>query len=155
MRDETSGDKYGALFSRRRIIAGEKEKRLYMTRYYLLPTNQRLNVYLHVWYSSDDYEKALHNHPWASLSLLFRGVMEEHLWGGKIGWGKKRRLVAPVWTRREANTYHAIELPPQKTRPLSLFITGRVVQSWKFKCLKDGTEHPWRDYQRRDSALCD
>jgi len=45
----------------------------YMRRWWLLPRNRVLNVYLHH-VRHDDDDRALHDHPWASLSILLRLV---------------------------------------------------------------------------------
>ncbi len=48
----------------------------YMIRWYVLPRNRFLNVYLHLFLRSDD-PRALHDHPWESLSVLLMGHLVE------------------------------------------------------------------------------
>src|ERR1700684_1178987 len=53
-------------------------KNPYMLRWYILPRNPLFNVYLHKFLRNDDDDRALHDHPWPSLSLLVKGwVVEE------------------------------------------------------------------------------
>ena len=53
-------------------------KRPYMHRWWLIPRNPVFNVYLHRFLRSDD-DRALHDHPWPSLSILLHGSYREHV----------------------------------------------------------------------------
>jgi hypothetical protein len=53
------------------------ERRPYLTRWHLIPRNRWLNLYLHKFVHGDD-ERALHDHPWASASLILEGRYIEH-----------------------------------------------------------------------------
>jgi hypothetical protein len=44
----------------------------YLQRWYLLPRNRRLNIYLHRFVASDD-PVGLHDHPWWFASLILHG----------------------------------------------------------------------------------
>ena len=56
------------------LIVGDR----YMLRWFLLPRNSWLNVYLHHFLHSDD-DRALHDHPYWSVSICLRGRSVEHL----------------------------------------------------------------------------
>ena len=51
---------------------------VYLERWWLIPCNRIMNIYLHHFLRSDDY-RALHDHPWCNLSLLLSGSYIEHL----------------------------------------------------------------------------
>lgn len=40
----------------------------YLLRWYVIPRNPVFNVYVHLFLRSDD-DRALHDHPWANLSV--------------------------------------------------------------------------------------
>src|SRR5881392_3402104 len=51
--------------------------RPYLQRWWLLPRNPVLNVYLHQFLRDDD-DRALHDHPWDWCSVLLKGGYCEH-----------------------------------------------------------------------------
>ena len=53
------------------------ERRPYLTRWHLIPRNRWFNLYLHKFVHGDD-ERALHDHPWPSASLILEGRYIEH-----------------------------------------------------------------------------
>lgn len=57
------------------IIGGAADP--YVRRWWLIPRNPVLNVYLHEFLRSDD-DLALHDHPWWNASLLLWGTYTEH-----------------------------------------------------------------------------
>src|SRR5690606_8416676 len=59
------------------IVGADNPEGPYLERWYLLPRNRVLNVYLHRFLRDDD-DRALHDHPWAWLSLLLQGSYVEH-----------------------------------------------------------------------------
>ena len=59
----------------------------YLRRWWLLPRNPVFGIYLHQFMRSDD-DRALHDHPWPSLSLTLRGRMMEHTFAESL---KERR----------------------------------------------------------------
>ncbi len=109
----------------------------YLVRRYLLPRNRVLNVYLHKFLGSDD-DRALHDHPWYSISVVLKGKMIEHLPGGR-----KRIIGAGKFTVRAPKFQHRIELPADETA-VTLFITGPAVRNWGFICPKGWTS--WQKY---------
>lgn len=56
-----------------RIINGD-----YLHRWYVIPHNKWFNIYLHRFTASDD-DRALHDHPWWSLSFCLKGKLREVL----------------------------------------------------------------------------
>lgn len=52
-------------------------KRDYLKRWHMIPRNPWFNIYLHYFVHGDD-DRALHDHPWASASLLLEGRYREH-----------------------------------------------------------------------------
>lgn len=48
----------------------------YMLRWWVIPRNPLLNIYIHKFLRDDD-DRALHDHPWPSLSVLLRGRLRE------------------------------------------------------------------------------
>lgn len=103
------------------LVIGEK----YLSRWYVIPRNRFFNIYLHKFESSDD-DRALHDHPWYSMSILFAGEIKEHSYKGV-------RLMPWLWpVFRTAKFAHRLEL--MKGPVWTLFITGPVVRSWGFHC---------------------
>lgn len=96
----------------------------YLHRWYIIPKNRFFNIYLHEFHRSDD-DRALHDHPWYSVSFLLKGEMIEHQWGGMIRYVPK---YLPIF--RTAKFAHRIEIVkgPVKT----LFITGPRIRVWGF-----------------------
>jgi len=123
----------------------------YLRRWYLIPHNRVVNVYLHQFVRSDD-DRALHDHPWSNISILLRGSYFEHTRDGQKLLRRPWRPWAP-WRLviRRPSTAHRVELLSVATvdssRELpcwSLFITGPKVREWGFLC-PWGWRH-WRDF---------
>ena len=115
----------GGFLTRRHITGLDGSN--YLVRRYLLPRNNFLNVYLHTFLGSDD-DRALHDHPWYSASIVLRGTLIEHLPGGL-----KRTISLGRFSFRSPQLQHRIELPAGQTAT-TLFITGPVVRKWGFSC---------------------
>lgn len=127
----------------------------YLLRWWLLPRNRFFNVYLHCFLRSDD-DRALHDHPWHSLSLLLAGEAVEHTIA-EGGVRERHWLCAGDWRYRNARFAHRIELPlpwtfgahpTADTGPQdcwTLFITGPVVREWGFHCPDVGWIH-WKRF---------
>lgn len=99
-------------------------KQPYLRRWWVIPRNRWLNIYLHHFLASDD-DRALHDHPWHSLSLLLRGGYIEHQ-ADKI-----RNFTAPAIIPRSAICRHRLELIENKAA-WTLFITGPWLRVWGF-----------------------
>ncbi len=111
----------------------------YLVRRYLLPKNRILNIYLHKFLGSDD-DRALHDHPWISFSVLLKGELVEHLADGS-----QLNLKRFALKFRTPSHLHRIELP-QGTTAITLFITGPVVRVWGFACPQGWM--PWQRYHK-------
>lgn len=119
------------------VIGGHDKP--YMRRWWIIPRNQVLNVYLHEIRRSDD-DRALHDHPWLNCSVILEGTYVEHT----IAAGGIHRR---VWRRagdvvfRRAKSAHRIEV----TAPCwSLFLTGPVIRVWGFHCKNGWVD--WREF---------
>ena len=125
------------------IVGGEQNP--YMLRWWLIPRNRILNIYIHMFLKSDD-DRALHDHPWASLSLLCRGTLKEVTKTPELG--EDQFLVDTIkagdWSYRPAAYAHRIIVQPQKETPITVFITGPRFREWGFYCPK-GWKH-WKDF---------
>ncbi len=124
----------------------------YLLRWYVIPRNPLLNIYLHLFLRSDD-DRALHDHPWLfNASLILDGQYVEHTIadGGirqrsarrrgdlRIRWGKAPHRIELI--RRDLSD-KAWWLVPCWT----LFITGPRVRAWGFHCPEQGWVH-WRAF---------
>ena len=95
------------------------------------------NIYLHLFLRSD-YDRALHDHPFDSTSIILQGSYREHLADGKV-----RVLSEGDIVTRKAEDAHRIELINDE--PVwSLFIRGPKVREWGFLC-PDGWTH-WTQF---------
>lgn len=114
----------------------------YLRRWWLVPRNEEANIYLHHFCRSDD-DRALHDHPWESRSLLLSGRYIEH-----VPDGPPRLFSAGQEIWRSAEAAHRIELlrdPYGFEMPVwTVFATGPKVREWGFLCPK-GWRH-WRDF---------
>lgn len=120
----------------------------YMERWYVIKHNRWLNIYIHHFSRSDD-DRALHDHPWASVSVLLCGNYREHLPGDKAF----IRAEGHFYPRR-ASAAHRIELMDayaigHKQQVLTMFITGPHVREWGFLCPK-GWRH-WKMFTKEIS----
>lgn len=122
------------------IVGGEDDP--YLLRWYAVPRNNRLNVYLHKFMRDDD-DRALHDHPWWFVSVMLRGGYYEHTTGG----GLIRRDVPSIAFRRATHA-HRVELlrySSGKLRPAwTLVITGKRSRVWGFWCPKGFV--PWHRF---------
>ncbi len=135
----------------------------YMLRWWVIPRNRYFNIYLHK-ILRDDYDGALHDHPWWNISLpLWRGygeVIQEYplMWVLSRGTSRAvavkrdkthgKTMEVPIWRYplipifRRATDAHRLLV--DKDKPCwSLFITGPVVREWGFLCPKGWTY--WKD----------
>ncbi len=115
----------------------------YLRRWWVIPRNEQVNVYLHEILRSDD-DRALHDHPWANSSWVLDGSYIEHLPDGSA---IERR--AGDFVSRDAEALHRLEIA-EGGRALSLFITGPKVRQWGFAC-PNGWRH-WRDFVGEDTG---
>ena len=112
----------------------------YLIRRYLLPRNKFLNIYLHKFLGSDD-DRALHDHPWYSISCVLKGRLIEHRSDGSTREIRRGKIAI-----RSPRFQHRIELPGGETAK-TLFITGPVVRTWGFVCPQGWIS--WNEYGNR------
>jgi len=105
----------------------------YLERWHLVPRNRFLNIYLHRFLGSDD-SRALHDHPWYSVSVMLKGEMIELSDKGL------RRIPRFFPIFRTAKFAHQLTLV--RGPVWTIFITGPRIREWGFYC-KGGWRH-WR-----------
>ena len=117
----------------------------YLRRWYVIPRNRWFNVHLHQFLRDDD-DRALHDHPWWSASLMLDGAYIEHTIAPG-GIHRREMIEAGTLRVRSAAHAHRIELLARRgdRKPCwTLFITGPVVRRWGFHCPQQG----WIDFVR-------
>ena len=116
----------------------------YMHRWHLIPRNRFFNIYLHKIMKNDD-DRALHDHPWWSVSWCLRGKLREVRKFNRI------RIIRPslLPVVRSATFAHRLEVA--RGPVWTLFITGPRIRTWGFHCPKRFV--PWYDFvDSRDSG---
>ncbi|MEO0624112.1 MAG: hypothetical protein AAF183_18080 [Pseudomonadota bacterium] len=109
----------------------------YMLRWWLVPRNDEFNVYYHVILHDDD-DRALHDHPWPSLSIVVGGSLREITETGH------RILGAGDVVYRAPDRAHRLELLYPEQPAETLFITGPRCRDWGFHCPKAWV--PWKQF---------
>ena len=116
----------------------------YMDRWFLIPRNKLFNIYLHHIRHSDD-DRALHDHPWWSISLCLDGWMTEVTTEPLESHYVYRRLVEMGdLVFRSTEFRHRLEIADGSAGAWTLFITGPVVRTWGFYCPQGW--RAWYDY---------
>jgi len=108
----------------------------YLIRWWMIPRNREGNHYRHCILKSDD-DRALHDHPWDSVSVVLEGVLKEHLSDGS---SRILEIGKPYF--RKATDAHRLEVieGPVWTD----FFTGPKVREWGFHC-PQGWVH-WKEF---------
>ena len=131
------------------IIPPGSMKDAYMLRWFLTPSRWPFKIYLHLFIRSDD-DRALHDHPWPSLSYMLYGEYVEWMFANKkqgVNMHYARRMVKEgELVYRSAKLAHRIELI-DGTTCLTLFMVGRKSREWGFHC-RNGWRH-WKDFGKR------
>lgn len=109
----------------------------YLHRWWVVPRNPFMNVYLHRVMRSDD-DRALHDHPWDNTSLIINGSYLEITPDGEF-----QRNPGDIVTR-PASALHRLVVPDGE-ECISLFLTGPKIRTWGFQC-PNGWK-PWRDFE--------
>lgn len=112
----------------------------YLLRWYVIPRNRWLNVYLHRFRRSDD-DRALHDHPWCWLSLLLEGAYVEHTIA-QGGVHNRQVITAGTVRVHRPRFAHRLEVRREYGPCWTLFITGPRVRVWGFLCPERGWV-PW------------
>ena len=108
----------------------------YLHRWYIIPRNRFFNIYVHHIMKSDD-DRALHDHPWWSVSFKLWGRMYEIL-PTKF---RTPRLFVPI-VRSPRMAHRLVILPGESC--WTLFITGPRLREWGFWCHQGW--RPWYEY---------
>lgn len=114
----------------------------YLRRWWLIPRNEHMNVYLHEILRSDD-DRAMHDHPWSNTSFLIFGSYIEHTPEGRF----VRKAGETI--ERADHALHRLEVIPGE-RAVSLFMTGPKFREWGFMC-QHGWVH-WQDFVSEDGT---
>tara|TARA_B100000749_G_C18448710_1_gene475338 strand:- start:3617 stop:4039 length:423 start_codon:yes stop_codon:yes gene_type:complete len=119
---------------------------VHMLRWHVIPRNRWFNVYLHKIYANDD-ERALHDHPWWSVSFkLFGGELREYLKNKDVDFAALGLYrIPPRICFRSATFAHRLEVPEKPV--WTLFITGPYKRDWGFHCPKG-----WRHWSTMTTA---
>lgn len=126
----------------------------YLRRWWLIPRNPIVNIYLHQ-FSGSDEDRALHCHPWISLSRILKGTYVEvkpvrQSQPGALDYAPfgtiKTRHFEGAWIFRRAKFRHRLVID-EGCECWTLFITGPVIRNWGFHCAKG-----WRRWQDFVSA---
>jgi hypothetical protein len=137
-------------------IGGEENP--YLLRWWLIPRNRFFNIYLHKFIRDDD-DRALHDHPWWSVSFLLKGILREIHWtksGYANGcWFYTASKTAVRYVHRflhcrirSANFTHRLELVTHEA--WTLVFTGPKVREWGFHC-PQGWKH-WTLFTDKSGA---
>lgn len=122
----------------------------YLLRWYVIPRNPFLNVYLHQ-FLHDDEDRALHDHPWWFVSVMVQGRYYELTQSNFVA------RSAPSIAYRKAEHAHRVVLEKDADdKPIpcwTLVITGRVVRDWGFHCPR-GWVH-WKQFTAYDEGRGD
>lgn len=128
------------------VVGGHQDP--YLLRWWLIPRNPFFNVYLHRFLRSDE-DRALHDHPWANVSVLLDGSYIEHTRPQGGVHAKKELKAGDLRIRFSGKLAHRVEL--HQGPCWTLFITGPRYRIWGFHC-----EKKWIPWQRfvdvRDSG---
>lgn len=117
-------------------IVGETNDDDYLHRWYVVPRNSNMNVYLHKLLRSD--KDVPHDHPWHNTSVIVTGRYKEQTLDGCT----RIRNIGDVVHRRAETAHRLILFPGEQC--LSLFFTGPKVRDWGFHCPKGWV--PWQDF---------
>ncbi len=118
----------------------------YMLRWWWIPRNRFFNIYIHRILHNDD-DRALHDHPWASLSYMVEGELIEH-YKVYLGGARVRSVKAGQWVYRSPRFTHRLVLFGESA--ITIFMTGPRVREWGFHCPKGWIR--WQDFVASDNA---
>ena len=121
-----------------------QDGRPYLRRWHVTPRGRGPATYLHHFVASDD-DRAPHDHPWSSCSILLSGCYYEHT---PVDDEPIRRVDGDVIVRSPEHT-HRIELERdtktgQELPVWTLFMVGPRVREWGFHCPQGFV--PWQEF---------
>lgn len=134
------------------VIIGTRD-RPYMKRWWLKREDDESH-YVHEVLRDDD-DRALHDHPWPSLSILIDGRLSEVF--APEGTDPKdplqhgyREFGVGQIVYRPATFAHRLRLP-SGTKAVTLFMTGPVLRDWGFHCPKGWVF--WKDFVANEDGV--
>lgn len=135
------------------LVLRREDGGVYLKRWWIIPRNRFLNLYLHQFIGSDD-DRALHDHPWWFVSWIVKGQYLEYARDRVIH--RKRWSIA----FRPADWAHRVELekglveyetlrwPIEREIPVwTIVITGPRARTWGFYCPKGWI--PWMQFDKQ------
>lgn len=114
----------------------------YLNRWHVIPRNKWFNIYFHEFVGSDD-DRALHDHPWNSLSWVLKGQALEFVQVSN-NLQSLELVMEGDFVRRRAEHMHRLELINNE-HMYTLFITSRKIREWGFNCPGKGWVH-WEEF---------
>lgn len=151
------------------LISGQPHQRIqnynlepYLDRWYIIPRNRKINVYLHHFLHSDD-DRAIHDHPWWFISIILKGSYTEQIEDedGDEAYISRHsifnRLGGGVAFRPALHRHRVIldnstpGSPILKDKPCwTLIITGPNSRTWGFWCSTNQKKTdrfiPWNEF---------
>jgi hypothetical protein len=122
----------------------ESRDRVYLHRWWLIPKNRYCNIFLHHFLHDDD-DRALHDHPFASLSICLKGAYWEDTPNGGAFYQ------AGAIKYRSATYQHRIRVGHLLNKTAwTLFITGPETREWGFWCPKGFVTH--QQFEKQDGC---
>jgi hypothetical protein len=127
------------------FLIGPNSADPYMERWWIIPRNKYLNIYLHHMRHDDD-DRAPHDHPWWSISLCLDGKIQEERMFVKEDTGDSNTGYTDTYGRNwETNnvqkgdivlrpSYYTHRLVLPEGNAWTLFITGPRMRHWGFHC---------------------
>lgn len=137
------------------MIIGDEKNPVYLSRWFL-KRNRFFNLYYHV-FTNHDEDRALHDHPYWSLSIILKGSYYEYVPHKNLKHFKKtREVIQKERVRgqlilRSGSDPHFIKLKQEDKNPIpafTLFVTGPRYRKWGFWCKR------WmyyKDFLKNDS----
>jgi hypothetical protein len=137
----------------KRLISGQPHFKIggespYLLRWFLIPRNGWMNIYLHKFLRDDD-DRALHDHPWWFVSFMLKGAYLETTPHPNSEYGTQTKVrSAPSVAYRPAAARHRVTLFKNQdgsAKPCwTIVITGRKAREWGFWCPKGFV--PWSEF---------
>ncbi len=116
----------------------------YLQRWWVIPRNPLVNLYLHRILRSDD-PRALHDHSYFNVSIILRGSYIEHTIAAG---GVHRRTLREAGSVTFRSPWRAHRLEIAQGAAWSLFFTGPRLRAWGFHC--PGGWIPWQAFTAPD-----
>lgn len=117
----------------------------YLRRWFVTPRGEGCATFLHQFLRDDD-NRALHDHPWHSVSIILSGGYIDHTPDGAF-----LRSAGDVLMREPLSRHRVELLRAENDAPVvswTLFLVGPRVREWGFWCPDGGSERfvHWKDF---------